>query len=91
MAPQEKGLLETRPTGNGGVTVDEGRIPVQEKLVGLGGDPFVAVAVRDMLPSERDVRLRMHYAPEYKRQLQRLRDWAVEPPKSRKDEPLPQG
>jgi hypothetical protein len=80
MAPQEKGLLETRPTGNGDVTVDEGRIPVEEKLVGLGGDPFLAVAVRDMLPFERDVWLRMYYAPEYKRQLQRLRDWAVEPP-----------
>jgi hypothetical protein len=62
--------------------VDEGRLPVEEKLVGFGGDPFLAVAVRDMLPlpSERDVWLRMYYAPEYKRQLQRLRDWAVEPP-----------
>jgi hypothetical protein len=81
MAPQEKGLLETRPTENGGVTVDEGRIPVEEKLVGFGGDPFVAVAVRDMLPSERNTWLRMYYAPEYKRELQRLRDWAVEPPR----------
>ncbi len=30
----------------------EGRIPIEEKLVGLGGDPFVAAAVRDMAPSE---------------------------------------
>lgn len=30
----------------------EGRIPVEEKLVGLGGDPFVAAAVRDMTSSE---------------------------------------
>ncbi len=30
----------------------EGRIPVEEKLVGLDGDPFVAAAVGDMTPSE---------------------------------------
>jgi hypothetical protein len=70
--------------------VDEGRIPVEEMLVSVGGDPFVALAVADMLPSERDMWLRMYYyAPEYKRGLQRLRDSAVEPPKRRRDEPLP--
>jgi hypothetical protein len=60
--------------------VDEGRIPVEEKLVGMGGDPFVAAAVADMLPSQRDRYLRAYYAPEYRRELQRLRDWGVEPP-----------
>jgi hypothetical protein len=51
-----------------------------ERLVGFGGDPFVAAALEGMTPSQRDTYLRAYYAPEYRRELQRLRDWAVPGP-----------
>ena len=39
-----------------------------------------------MTTSERDTWLRLYYAPEYKRELARLRDWGVEPPEGSEDE-----
>lgn len=58
--------------------VDKERIPVQEKLVGCGGDPFVAAVVGDMLPSERDAWLRLYYAPEYRAELRRIASYFPE-------------
>ncbi len=53
---------------------------VDQKLIGVGGDPFAAAAtpLAEMTPSQRDKVLREHYAPEYRRDLRRIMALGVE-------------
>jgi hypothetical protein len=48
--------------------------------IGIEGDPFVAAALADMTPSQRDRALREHYAPDYVRRLRRILQSRCEEP-----------
>ena len=47
---------------------------VDQRLIGVGGDPFVyaAPALADLLPSERERLIREHYGREYRQEIRRL-------------------
>jgi hypothetical protein len=64
---------ESKSTGNGsGLKLDTRS--VEKKLIGVGGDPFVAAAtpLAEMTPSQRDKALREHYAAAYRSEIRVL-------------------
>ncbi len=57
-----------------------------EVFVPVSGDPFIAAVLADLLPSEREMWLRLYEAPAYRAELRKLAEWGVEPPEEDEDD-----